>query len=69
VKSQAQKFRRHLPVVIVILVVSGVYQTDRLIGLSFLALFESLIGQLIVLKLFVLTVLTGLVIANYKRTA
>lgn len=69
VKSQAQKFRRHLPVVIVILVVSGVYQTDRLIGLSFLALFESLIGQLIVLKLFILTVLTGLVIANYKRTA
>jgi len=69
VKSQAQKFRRHLPVAIVFLVASGVYQTDRLIGLSFLVLFESPIGQLIVLKLFVLTVLTGLVIANYKRTA
>lgn len=68
VKSQARKFRRHLPIIIVLLVVSGAYQTDRLIGLSAPAFFESIIGHLIILKLFVLAVLTGLVIINYKRT-
>ncbi|WP_435065745.1 hypothetical protein [Halobaculum sp. EA56] len=67
VKSQAQKFRRHLPIIIVLLAVSGAYQTDRLIGLSAPALLQSLLGHLIILKLLILVVLTGLVIASYKR--
>lgn len=64
VKTQARKFRRHLPAVIAFLVVTGIYQTDRLIGLSPPALLDSFIGRLIVVKLFVLAVLTGLVIVT-----
>lgn len=69
VRSQARTFRRHLPVVVVLLALTGIYQTDRITGLSVPTLLSSRIGHLVALKLFVLTVLTGLVIVNYRRTA
>jgi hypothetical protein len=67
VKSQARGFRRHLPGVIALLVVTGAYQTDRLVGFSAAVILDSWIGHFVAFKLFVLTVLTGLVVANYKR--
>lgn len=68
-KVQARTFRRHLPGVIALLAVTGGYQTDRLIGLSPSALFDSFVGRLVGFKLLVLTVLTLMVVAKYKRTA
>ncbi len=67
VKSQARRFRRHLPAIIVLLVASGAYQTDRLVGLAPSALLGSWVGHLIAFKLLVLTVLSGLVAVNYRR--
>jgi hypothetical protein len=55
VKSQARSFRRYLPAVIVLLVVTGLYQTDRLVGFTSPTLLGSWVGHLIVFKLFVLT--------------
>lgn len=67
-KSQARTFRRHLPVVIALLLVTGLYQTDRLVGLSVPALFGSRVGYLVGFKLVVVSVLTGLVIASLRRS-
>ncbi|MFB6202003.1 MAG: hypothetical protein ABEI98_08325 [Halorhabdus sp.] len=66
-KSQARTFRRHLPVVIVVLLVTGAYQSDRLVGLSVSALLGSPVGHLIGVKISVLLVLIGLVVATLKR--
>ncbi|KAA9404270.1 hypothetical protein ACNO8S_18235 (plasmid) [Haloarcula sp. KBTZ06] len=66
-KPQAHAFRRHLPVVISVVFVTGVYQTAGLIGLSALALLASPIGHLVAVKLLVLAVLTAMVAASFKR--
>lgn len=66
-KPQARAFRRHLPVVIPVVFVTGVYQTIGLIGLSVPALLGSPLGHLIGFKLFVLGVLTAFVAAAFKR--
>ncbi|WP_235007231.1 hypothetical protein [Haloarcula mannanilytica] len=66
-KPQARAFRRHLPVVIPVVFITGVYQTAGLIGWSAPALLSSPIGHLIGFKLFVLTVLSGFVAAAFKR--
>lgn len=68
VKSQAQAFRRHLPVVIAALLATGGYQTGRLVGYSVNALTGTTVGHLISGKLLVLAVLTGLVAVNVRKS-
>jgi hypothetical protein len=68
-KPQARAFRRHLPIVIPVVFVTGVSQTHGLIGLSAPALLGSRIGHLIGFKLFVLVVLTAFVATGFKRNA
>ncbi|CQH63858.1 uncharacterized protein HHUB_4208 (plasmid) [Halobacterium hubeiense] len=67
VKSQAHAFRRHLPVVIVVLFATGVYQTGRLVGYSMTALTGTTVGHVVTGKLVVLAALTGLVAINVKK--
>lgn len=67
-KRQARRFRRHLPVVIPTLLVTGGYQTLGLVGLSPSSLFGSTVGHLIGFKLFVVTVLTALVAVRVGRS-
>ncbi|WP_336330242.1 hypothetical protein [Haloarcula sp. CGMCC 1.2071] len=66
-KPQAHAFRRHLPVVLPVVFVTGVYQTAGLIGLSAPALLASPVGHLVAVKLLVLAVLTAMVAASCKR--
>ncbi|WP_135365065.1 hypothetical protein [Halosimplex halophilum] len=66
-KAQARRFRRHLPAVVPVVLATGAYQTDRLLGLSVPALLGSRIGHLVAFKVAVLTVLTGLVVASVRR--
>ncbi|EMA27818.1 hypothetical protein [Haloarcula japonica] len=66
-KPQAHAFRRHLPVAISVVFVTGIYQTAGLIGLSAPALLASPIGLLVGTKLLVLAVLTAMVAASFKR--
>lgn len=66
-KSQARRFRRHLPVVITLIFVTGVYQTVELVGLSVSTLLSSPVGHLIGFKLLLVVVLTSLVIAHLKK--
>jgi len=65
-KPQARAFRSHLPVVIPVVFVTGLYQTVDLIGLSVSTLVGSPLGHLIAFKLLVVTVLTAMVAASYK---
>lgn len=66
-KSQARGFRRHLPIVIVVLLGTGTYQTVSLAGYSVTFLVEAPIGHVVSFKLLVLTTLTALVATNLKR--
>lgn len=68
-KGQARRFRRHLLVLIPLVLLTGVYQTVQLIGVSPSLLVDSSLGQLIGVKLLVLVALTGLVIVNVRRAA
>lgn len=66
-KSQARRFRRHLPVVIPLFFLTGVYQVAGLIGPSVPSVFATRVGRLIWFKILVLIALTGLVIVNLRR--
>jgi hypothetical protein len=68
-KGQARRFRRHLLVVIPLVLLTGAYQAVQLIGISPSLLLESSIGRLIGFKLLVLVVLTGLVIVNVRKVS
>lgn len=68
-KQQADRFRRHLPAVILLFFVTGTYQTMGVIDLSLAAFLGSAVGRLIGVKLLVLLVLTGLVLANLVQAA
>ncbi|ACV49371.1 hypothetical protein Hmuk_3272 (plasmid) [Halomicrobium mukohataei DSM 12286] len=67
-RSQARAFRRHLPAVIALVFLTGLYQTDRLLGLAPSAVLGSRLGHLVGFKLLVLTTLTAMVAATYRRT-
>jgi len=67
-KGQARRFRRHLPVVIPVLLVTGGYQALGLVGPSPSSLLGSTIGHLIGFKLLVVTVLTALVAVRVARS-
>jgi hypothetical protein len=67
VKTQALRFRHHLPVVIAVVFATGLYQTARLVGLAPSALLGSRIGHLVGTKLLVLAVLSALVVASVRR--
>jgi len=66
-KSQARAFRRHLPVVVALLVATGAYQTVRLVGPSMSALAASPVGPFVGVKVIVLVMLTGLVTVSVVR--
>ncbi|MFB6197338.1 MAG: CopD family protein, partial [Halobacteriaceae archaeon] len=67
IKSQARRFRRHLPIVIVVVFGTGIYQTIRLLGHSVSALFGTSLGRLITVKIGILLVLTILVAINLRQ--
>jgi len=67
-KAQARRFRGHLPVVVPLLFLTGLYQVDRLLGLAVESLLGSSIGHLVGLKVLVLALLTGLVVAAVRRS-
>lgn len=66
-RSQARRFRRHLPVVVAVVLGTGVYQTGRLADWEFATLLDWQAGHLIGFKLLALTILTGLVVAAVVR--
>jgi hypothetical protein len=67
IKSQARRFRRHLPIVIVVVFGTGIFQTIRLLGYSVSALFGTSLGRLITVKIGILLVLTTLVAINFRQ--
>ncbi|WP_226013496.1 hypothetical protein [Halomicrobium salinisoli] len=66
-KSQAESFRRHVPVLVALLLATGVYQTAGLVGFSLSALAASPVAPFVGLKALVLVLLTGLVAASVVR--
>lgn len=66
-KSQAKRFRRHLPVAVVVILATGLYQVTGLFGMTVAPLVGTVIGRLVVLKIAVLVVLTGLVVTGLLR--
>lgn len=68
-KGQARRFRRHLLVVIPLILLTGAYQAVQLIGITPSLLLDSLLGRLIGFKLLVLVALTGLVVVNVKKAS
>lgn len=68
-KGQARRFRRHVPVVIVVLFATGGYQVARLVGSAVVPTLWSPIGYLVGTKLFVLLSLTVLVVVTLRRAA
>jgi len=66
-RAQARRFRRHLPVVIVAIFLTGTHQTVRLFGPALEPLLTTPLGQVVVGKLLLLAVLTGLVLVTLLR--
>jgi len=66
-KSQARRFRRHLPVVIPLFFLTGLYQVVVLVGPTVPPV-SAPVGRLVWFKLLVLAALTGLVVASLRRT-
>jgi len=66
-KGQARRFRRHLPVVVAVLLLTGLHQVTGLFGTAVGALFGTTIGLVVVGKVLVLATLTGLVIVSIRR--
>jgi len=67
IKTGARRFRRHLPAVITVFFLTGVYQATGLLGHSVSALVDTPVGRVVTVKLVVLAVLTGLVAVNFRR--
>jgi len=67
IKAGARRFRRHLPAVITVFFLTGVYQATGLLGHSISALVGTPAGRLVAVKFVVLAVLTGLVAVNLRR--
>lgn len=67
IKAGARRFRRHLPAVIALFFVTGIYQAIRVLGYSVSTLVGTPAGRLVVVKFVVLAVLTVLVAMNLKR--
>lgn len=67
IKGQAKRFRKHLPVVIPVVFLTGGYQTLGLFGPAPSLLVESALGHLVVFKVLVLGVLTGIVVAHLRK--
>jgi uncharacterized membrane protein len=67
ISAQARRFRRHLPIVILTLLGTGIYQAVRLLGPSVSGLFDTLAGNIVIFKEIILTGLTGLVLATLRR--
>lgn len=68
-KSQARMFRRHLPLVILLLALTGLYQTVQLVGVQVSPFLQTGVGRLIGFKVLVLVVLTSLVLVNLRRSS
>lgn len=69
VKRQTRRFRRHLPIVIPVLFVTGGYQALQLVELSFPLFLNSTVGQLVGSKFLILLTLSGMVFVNLRQTA
>jgi len=65
-QSQARRFRRHLPGVIALFVLTGLYQTVGLVGPSIPSP-TSPVGSLLWFKVLVLLALTGLVLVTMRH--
>lgn len=66
-RSQASRFRRQLPVVVLALLVTGGYQTATLLGSSVVSLLDTHVGWLVTGKLVILAALTGMVVRTLRR--
>lgn len=66
-KTQTRAFRRHLPIVVALILATGLFQAVQVIGTALPPLYGTQVGQLVLFKLLVFAVLTSMIVNGFRR--